>query len=82
MGTMTRTTNDNEPDTFRPLAIAVARVVGKLEKIDDPQTGVTDAEQRGGDKSRAKRDPTEDEEFVAKRLRELARFERRAKGEK
>lgn len=67
------THNDN--DTWQTLAAATARVVLKLEKQhreERPDDGAED--------QRDERDPKAHDEYVERRLQELAQFEARTRG--
>lgn len=67
----------DEPTSFRPLAVAVARVVDRLrcdekqnEQNDDNRARERTADEKEGERSR----------YIDQRLRDLRTFERRARG--
>lgn len=67
--------DDTDKTTFEPLAVAAARVALKVNEKQNVETeGETDGGSATGERERA------DRAYVDYRLRELAAFERRARG--
>jgi cell pole-organizing protein PopZ len=68
-------TNDNK-DPFETLAAVTARVLAKYEKQN------ADADTNGGPKQTDEEKAEQHRKYVETRLREIAKFERRASGGK
>lgn len=68
--------NENEPFSFQTLAQITARLLRTDEKQNEKRPD--DAECSSGDQQRA----NQHREYVDRRLRDIAAFERRARGEK
>lgn len=66
--------NDNEPLTFQPLSAITEKVLMKTPKQNDERSNDCEAEQR----SESGKKP--DREYVEQRVRDIAAFERRARG--
>jgi hypothetical protein len=77
---MRKALNDNEPNDWQLLSCVNKRVTTRLEQNEHEhhEEGRSD-----GDQSRAEQEKSEERRrYVAKRLRDLAAFERRASGRK
>ena len=68
--------NENEPFPFETLGAIVARLVEGSEDHEEQSKREAEKERR------ARYDTDEHRRYVAHRLREIERFERRARGEK
>lgn len=77
--------NDNEPDTMIPIGLAALELLNRLQtklrlrELSDNQTAQSDerAEEIKDDKKRDE----QSRRYVERRIRDLAEFERRARGE-
>lgn len=66
--------NENEPFTFQTLAAVTARLLN----LDEKQNEKSETDRARGDDE--ERRANQQREYVEQRLREVARFERRARG--
>lgn len=74
--TMETADNDNEPFPFETLGAITARLV---EGAKDHQE---ESERDAAEQQKARYDTDEHRRYIAQRLREIERFERRARGDK
>lgn len=68
--------NDNEIDTFEPLAMAVASLVRRLETHDDARDHPADVAERSAPKNEVG-DPEQRDAYIDAGLERMRRFERR-----
>ncbi len=66
--------NENQPLEFQPIAIALARVVDRLTEKSH-----SDTDRQGEPAGKTKEDDAAHEKYVAQRMRDFERFERRFK---